>query len=55
MTDEQVIKFVDGYYAAYELFTDALRDGIFTVQGLRGKQLRLIVGKDRRVKQVIEI
>ncbi|KAK6397065.1 hypothetical protein LTR65_007564 [Meristemomyces frigidus] len=29
MTDEQVIKFVNGYYPAYELYTDVLRHGIF--------------------------
>lgn len=55
MSDDQVVRFVDGYYPAYELFTDALRDGVLATKGQKGKQLRLIVGKDRRVKQVIEI
>jgi len=35
-------------YPAYELFTDKLRSGIFECD--KGRQLRLIVGKDRRVK-----
>ncbi|KAH7053185.1 P-loop containing nucleoside triphosphate hydrolase protein [Macrophomina phaseolina] len=50
MTDEQVIHFVNGYYPAYELYTDRLRAGIF--DGEKGRQLRLVVGKDRRVKSV---
>lgn len=54
MTDKQVVKFVGGYYPAYELFTDSLREGVFG-NGEKGRQLRLIVGKDRVVKEVIEI
>lgn len=46
MTDEQVDKFVDGYYPAYELFTERLRRGIFKKIG---RQLTLEVGRDRRV------
>ncbi|MCJ1284556.1 hypothetical protein MMC26_003889 [Xylographa opegraphella] len=53
MTDEQVRRFVDGYYPAYELYTDQLRAGVFGPNS--GKQLRLIVGKDRRVKNAIRI
>jgi D-glycerate 3-kinase len=53
MTDEQVIKFIDGYYPAYELFTDALRTGVFKGSDSKGKQLRLIVGRDREVKEAI--
>ena len=52
MTDEQVVDFVNDYYPAYELFTDGLRAGVFRD---RGKQLRLIVGKDRKVKEVLRI
>ncbi|KAK9469152.1 P-loop containing nucleoside triphosphate hydrolase protein [Lipomyces arxii] len=52
MTNEEVIHFVDSYYPAYELFTDTLRDGVL---GVKGRQLRLIVGEDRRVKQSIII
>lgn len=37
-------------YPAYELYTDVLRKGIFGDEA--GKQLRLIVGRDRRVKEV---
>ncbi|KAF2145245.1 uncharacterized protein K452DRAFT_245013 [Aplosporella prunicola CBS 121167] len=50
MSDEQVVRFVDGYYPAYELYTDVLRAGIF--KGDKGRQLRLVVGRDRRVKHV---
>ncbi|KAK4692716.1 D-glycerate 3-kinase, partial [Lecanoromycetidae sp. Uapishka_2] len=53
MTDEQVIQFVNGYYPAYELFTDNLRAGVFG--GAKGKQLRLIIGEDRKVKEVVMI
>ncbi|KAK8210192.1 hypothetical protein M8818_003680 [Zalaria obscura] len=52
MTDEQVVKFVNGYYPAYELYTDVLREGIYKEPG---KQLRLVVGSDRRVKEVHKI
>jgi len=55
MSDEQVIKFVDGYYPAYELYTSALRRGIFAGEQSKGRQLRIIVGRDRRVKDAIEI
>lgn len=40
-------------YPAYELYTERLRHGIF--DGERDKQLRLVVGKDRRVKEVHKI
>ncbi|GAB1728918.1 hypothetical protein NU195Hw_g4950t2 [Hortaea werneckii] len=50
MTDEQVVNFVNGYYPAYELYTDVLRQGIFCED--KGKQLRLVVGEDRRVREV---
>ncbi|KAF2091912.1 P-loop containing nucleoside triphosphate hydrolase protein [Saccharata proteae CBS 121410] len=50
MSAEQVIKFVDGYYPAYELYTATLRAGIFGAD--KNRQLRLVVGKDRKVKQV---
>ncbi|KAL1876537.1 hypothetical protein Daus18300_002781 [Diaporthe australafricana] len=47
MTDEQVVKFVDAYYPAYELFSDAVRNGIFVDR--KGSQLQLTVGRDRCV------
>ncbi|EON66118.1 hypothetical protein W97_05361 [Coniosporium apollinis CBS 100218] len=53
MTDEQVINFVNGYYPAYELYTETLRTGIFGTD--KRRQLRLVVGKDRRVKTVHRI
>jgi D-glycerate 3-kinase len=56
MSREEVERFVDGYYPAYELFTEKLRMGLFSgVDGGKGRQLRLVVGRDRRVKEVIEI
>ncbi|KAF2469695.1 putative uridine/cytidine kinase [Lindgomyces ingoldianus] len=54
MTDEQIIHFVDGYYPAYELYTATLRRGIFD-SGEAGRQLRLVVGRDRRVKSTQRI
>jgi len=53
MTDEQVVKFVDAYYPAYELYSDGVRQGIF--RGRPGRQLRLIVGEDRSVQDKIII
>lgn len=53
MTDEQVVKFVDAYYPAYELFSDQLRQGVHPETP--SSQLRLVVGKDRKVKQKIII
>lgn len=50
MSKEQVVEFVNGYYPCYELYTDVLRRGIFGGEG--GQQLRLVVGKDRKVIQV---
>ncbi|EAW20519.1 TDA10 family protein [Aspergillus fischeri NRRL 181] len=61
MTEEQVSHFVDGYYPSYELFTEALREGAFKPASnsndtnWQGRQLRLIVNKERRVDEVIEI
>ncbi|KAF2157502.1 putative uridine/cytidine kinase [Myriangium duriaei CBS 260.36] len=49
MTEEQVNHFVDGYYPAYELYSTTLRKGVFEEHG---KQLRLVVGSDRRVISV---
>ncbi|KAK9460475.1 P-loop containing nucleoside triphosphate hydrolase protein [Lipomyces oligophaga] len=46
MTDAQVVEFVDGYYPAYELYTEGLRKGIFSSSGA---QLRLVVARDRHV------
>lgn len=53
MTEEEVINFVNGYYPSYELFTDRLRQGAFEDE--KGKQLRLVIGKDRKVKDVRRI
>ena len=40
-------------YPSYELYTDQLRDGVFGPKS--GKQLRLVVGKDRKVKDAIRL
>ncbi|KFA62515.1 hypothetical protein S40285_05589 [Stachybotrys chlorohalonatus IBT 40285] len=53
MTAEQVAKFVDGYFPAYELYTDGVRKGILSHS--QGAQLRLTVGKDRKTKQVVKV
>ncbi|KAJ9650372.1 hypothetical protein H2198_010322 [Neophaeococcomyces mojaviensis] len=67
MTDEQVKEFVDGYYPSYELYVSGLREGMFKTlkqdnkidsagaDDRKGCQLRLIVGRDRKVKEVIKI
>ncbi|KAI0132250.1 D-glycerate 3-kinase [Xylariales sp. AK1849] len=53
MTDEQVVTFVDAYYPAYELFSQKLRQGVLPEESQC--QLRLVVGKDRKVKEKIVI
>jgi len=53
MTDEQVGRFVDAYYPAYELFSETVKRGIFPER--KGRQLRLVVGKDRGVKEHVVI
>jgi D-glycerate 3-kinase len=50
MTDGQVRHFIDGYYPSYELFTETLRAGVFGDD--KGRQLRLVVGSDRKVVKV---
>ncbi|KAL1982790.1 hypothetical protein VTN96DRAFT_906 [Rasamsonia emersonii] len=67
MTEEQVNQFVDGYYPSYELFTETLRKGVFVPSttghesasndpsNWKGRQLRLVVDKNRRVQEVIFI
>lgn len=56
MSADMVTRFVDGYYPAYELYTDTLRQGVFKEKEAgAGRQLSLLVGRDRRVKEVIRI
>jgi D-glycerate 3-kinase len=60
MTDEQVKEFVDGYYPSYELYTETLRRGVFAPKGAGawkgdGRQLRLVVGEDRKVRETVKI
>ena len=54
MSDEAVVRFIDGYYPAYELYTEGLRGGVFKGEG-KARQLRLAVGRDRRVVEVERI
>lgn len=53
MTKEQLIAFVDGYFPAYELYTDGMRAGLFP--NSPGCQLRMVVGRDRSVKHVVRM
>ena len=39
-------------YPSYELFTDSLREGVFRGADASGRQLRLVVGTDRKVQEV---
>lgn len=56
MSEEQVEKFVDAYYPAYELFTDGVRRGVFEGrEGREGCQLRVVVGRDRQVVESMVI
>ena len=52
MTDVEVIDFVNGYYPAYELYTDNLREGAL---GGKGTQLRLVIDVDRKIKETIMV
>ncbi|AEO70892.1 009cf9dd-aa11-4bb7-b771-20684da69390 [Thermothielavioides terrestris] len=56
MSEDQVVRFVDAYYPAYELYTDGVREGVLAAAGKgTGRQLRLVVGRDRRVKESMVI
>ncbi|KAH6673621.1 P-loop containing nucleoside triphosphate hydrolase protein [Halenospora varia] len=54
MSKEEVVRFVDGYFPAYELYVDGVRSGVLVEKG-EGRQLRLVVGRDRKVLRVVEI
>jgi D-glycerate 3-kinase len=54
MTEEQVVRFVDGYMPAYELYADGVREGVFLPER-RGRQLRIVAGRDRRVVESMVI
>ena len=53
MSPEEVVRFVDGYFPAYELFVEGIRGGV--IKGEDGRQLRLVVGRDRNVKEVVVV
>lgn len=57
MTEEQVQRFVDGYFPAYELYVEGLRRGIFhsEQQQQQKRQLRIVVGADRKVREVLRL
>ena len=53
MSESDVVRFVDGYYPAYELFGEGVRRGVFRRgdgDGEGGRQMRLVVSRDRAVK-----
>ena len=50
MSDEQVVEFVDGYFPAYELYSEGVRSGVLQ-GGKEGRQLRLVVRRDRKVRE----
>ena len=52
MTDEQVQHFVDGYYPAYELYTDGLRASVLKGDG--GRNLRLVINEEREMQELVE-
>jgi D-glycerate 3-kinase len=54
MSKEEVVRFVDGYFPAYELYVEGVRGGVLREKG-EGRQLRLVVGRDRKVLEVIKI
>ncbi|KAK2811554.1 hypothetical protein FQN49_008453 [Arthroderma sp. PD_2] len=63
MTPDQVNQFVNGYYPSYELYTNLLRSGVFRPtessggdeKAWKGRQLRLVVNRERRVKEALTI
>jgi len=46
MSDDAVRRFVDAYMPGYELYIEALRNGVHEDEG---RQLRMVIGKDRKV------
>jgi D-glycerate 3-kinase len=56
MSEDQVVKFVDAYYPAYELFSDGVWEGVFRGNGgWVGCQLRVVVGRGREVVESMVI
>lgn len=54
MGREEVVRFVDGYFPAYELYVEGVREGVLREKG-PGRQLRLVVGRDRGVLEVVVV
>lgn len=55
MTDAQVHKFVDGYFPAYELYSDELDRGVFgptEAAEQRRKQMTLVIDESRMVQKI---
>ncbi|KAK0744129.1 P-loop containing nucleoside triphosphate hydrolase protein [Schizothecium vesticola] len=51
MSEEMVGRFVDGYFPAYEMYVEGVRAGVFKRgEGREGRQLRVVVGRDRGVR-----
>lgn len=54
MSPQQVVEFVDNYFPAYELYTEALRQNGITnrYDTARIKEIRIVVDRDRRVLEI---
>jgi D-glycerate 3-kinase len=52
MSDDQVRAFVDGYMPSYEVYLEKLRGGLF---GEKGRMLRVVLDRERRVEKVEEL
>ena len=57
MSDEAVVKFVQGYMPCYELYLGRLREGFFKeeVKAEKKRQLRILMARDRRVEGMEEV
>ena len=52
MSDDQVKAFIDGYMPSYELYLDALRQGLFKD---KGRMVRVVLDRQRSVEEVEEL
>jgi D-glycerate 3-kinase len=52
MSDDQVKAFIDGYMPSYEIYLDALRQGLFED---KGRMVRVVLDRQRSVEEVEEL